>query len=292
MICMSNNGTRTCVKCLVAYGDEHFAKFFCKARNKEYSEKRCRFCKNEAGRRIMAQKAASRKANNPSDATENMPTATVQVEEKIDLTPEQKERLEKTRITSRLNYEKNKSVILARAKEYRANNKDKINITRRKYLKEKMKDPMERLKRSMKTLLLAKIKKSASSTTYFGTDINFIKIWLEFNFSDEMTWENYGSMWHIDHTIPVHLWDLSKQEEVLMCFNWKNLMPLSAEMNLRKARHLQPARVFFQEQQLIKFEKQHTSSESTAHYIRQYALKLRTLLPELYMRHTSIAGTS
>jgi hypothetical protein len=115
---------------------------------------------------------------------------------------------------------------LERSRLYKQQNKEKINETRRKYNALIMEDPIQRLKRNIKCQLLSKIRKTAPSTSYFGTNVNFIKTWLEFNFTDDMTWSNYGSYWQIDHTIAINLWDLASDEEVQTCFNWKNMMPL------------------------------------------------------------------
>lgn len=268
-----------------------FATFFSAARNKEYREKRCRFCKNEAGRKLMAEKA-KQKALERAETAEEEPDIASEKEDEPQLSPEEQAKVEKQRQWQRQYYEKNKEAVLARAKKYKEDNKDKINATRRKYLKKKMKDPVERLKRSMKTLLLAKMKKNSSSTTYFGSKIDFIKKWLEFNFEDDMSWDNYGKHWQIDHTIPIDLWNVQDDNDAKLCFNWKNLMPLHKDRNLRKASHLQPSRVFYQEHRVRIFCKQNNLDDGIDEYMHKYATKLKSLLPQFYMRHTSIAGNS
>jgi len=45
-----------------------------------------------------------------------------------------------------------------------------------------------------------------------------LKEWLESQFYDGMTWENYGSTddkdnWHIDHVSPCELFDLTIEED-------------------------------------------------------------------------------
>lgn len=57
---------------------------------------------------------------------------------------------------------------------------------------------------------------------------------IQTQFKPGMTWDNYGSIWHIDHVIPVKIWDLSLPEHQLGCFNWRNHQPLFREENLRK----------------------------------------------------------
>ena len=58
--------------------------------------------------------------------------------------------------------------------------------------------------------------------------------WIEFQFSDNMNWNNYGKYWHIDHVIPMASFNFSKEEDVKFCMNWKNLRPLEAKLNISK----------------------------------------------------------
>jgi hypothetical protein len=62
---------------------------------------------------------------------------------------------------------------------------------------------------------------------------NYIR-WLEFNFTSEMSWENHGTLWHIDHVLLCHLFDHSNYEDRKICFNWKNTRPLLANKNLAR----------------------------------------------------------
>ena len=61
--------------------------------------------------------------------------------------------------------------------------------------------------------------------------IRFLK-WIEINFSTDMCWENHGEVWHIDHVIPCHWFDLLSEEDRKICFSWKNMRPLYAKKNL------------------------------------------------------------
>jgi hypothetical protein len=61
-------------------------------------------------------------------------------------------------------------------------------------------------------------------------------IWLEFQFTGEMTWENQGSYWHIDHVIPCASFTFTSRDDpaIYECFNWKNTRPMVATDNLSK----------------------------------------------------------
>jgi len=65
---------------------------------------------------------------------------------------------------------------------------------------------------------------------------SFSKCWkhLENQFQSNMTKENYGNIWVIDHIMPCCSFDLSKKEEQFKCFNYKNLQPLFTEENQKK----------------------------------------------------------
>ena len=54
-------------------------------------------------------------------------------------------------------------------------------------------------------------------------------------FKGDMNWENMGQ-WHIDHIIPISLWQFEKPEdrEFKQCWALANLQPLWAGDNLRK----------------------------------------------------------
>ena len=62
-----------------------------------------------------------------------------------------------------------------------------------------------------------------------------LKYHIESLFRPGMTWENYGFRgWHIDHIIPCSYFDLSIDENQLICFNFKNLQPLWQPDNFKK----------------------------------------------------------
>jgi len=73
-----------------------------------------------------------------------------------------------------------------------------------------------------------------TSQDLLGCDYTFLKEWLESQFIKEMTYENHGKVWHIDHVIPCARFDLSNEEEQYRCANWTNLQPKLAIDNLSK----------------------------------------------------------
>ena len=79
--------------------------------------------------------------------------------------------------------------------------------------------------------------KSAKTLELLGCTVEQLQTFLEAEFTDGMTWENYGE-WHIDHIRPCASFNLEDPEEQKKCFHWTNLQPLWAKDNLAKSDRL------------------------------------------------------
>jgi len=49
--------------------------------------------------------------------------------------------------------------------------------------------------------------------------------WLSFNFEGNMCFLNYGKLWQIDLVISASAFDLTNEQQLLACFNWRNIRP-------------------------------------------------------------------
>lgn len=78
------------------------------------------------------------------------------------------------------------------------------------------------------------VKKSKRTMELVGCEVEELKVHLEANFVNGMSWEN-RSTWHVDHFVPLAAFDLRDEEEQLSAFNWKNLRPLSGHENQSKS---------------------------------------------------------
>ena len=65
-----------------------------------------------------------------------------------------------------------------------------------------------------------------------GCTPQFLKEYLETQFTDGMSWDN-RSEWHIDHIIPLS--SVKTEDELYKLCHYKNLQPLWAEDNLKKS---------------------------------------------------------
>lgn len=56
-----------------------------------------------------------------------------------------------------------------------------------------------------------------------------------------MTLENYGAVWHVDHAIPVSAYDHSNAEDVRCCWHCRNLQPMLGPENSSKSNKVIPS---------------------------------------------------
>lgn len=80
--------------------------------------------------------------------------------------------------------------------------------------------------------------KSAATRELLGCAVSELWDYLEARFQNDMTRENYGKVWHVDHIIPCSRFDLSDPEQQRKCFHYTNLQPLFALDNISKGNKL------------------------------------------------------
>jgi 5-methylcytosine-specific restriction endonuclease McrA len=74
-----------------------------------------------------------------------------------------------------------------------------------------------------------------SVSKWIGCSGQDLKHHLESKFKDGMTWDNHGSMWEIDHIIPLASASLTNTSEVVRLSHWSNLQPLLKHENKAKS---------------------------------------------------------
>lgn len=86
--------------------------------------------------------------------------------------------------------------------------------------------------------LMKGFKVSKSSVFHsLGYTAEELKAHLESQFTEGMSWANYGE-WHVDHIMPLFTFDCTNLEEVKKANALKNLRPLWAKDNLRRPKNL------------------------------------------------------
>lgn len=97
-------------------------------------------------------------------------------------------------------------------------------------------------------------KKNKYTAQYVGCTIEQLKTWFEYQFDDNMSWDNIGS-WHIDHVMPCAQYDLTVETQLFQCFNWTNLRPCPAKVNISKRDKVIPTLIKKQKELVTKFLK-------------------------------------
>lgn len=100
------------------------------------------------------------------------------------------------------------------------------------------KDPSFRLRQRVANSIRKAMKGATKTSRTFDLlpyTPDELRAHLESLFVPGMTWENYGSAWHIDHHCPQYLFDMTIKDQVLMCWDLTNLRPLWKHLNLAKS---------------------------------------------------------
>lgn len=126
---------------------------------------------------------------------------------------------EKARLSERKYYENNKEKVRAKWRRQGQN----INRRVRNSLNSRIRE----------SLLNFGNKKDNVTRSYLGCSFNYLRKWIEFQFDNDMSWDNYGQ-WHLDHVTPVATFDLSNDANIRDCFHWSNLRPCWATQNIQK----------------------------------------------------------
>ncbi len=58
---------------------------------------------------------------------------------------------------------------------------------------------------------------------YFGLPINDYRRWIEIQFTEGISWENFGKSWQFDHIVPVTYFDYSREQDLRLCWNFINI---------------------------------------------------------------------
>lgn len=118
-------------------------------------------------------------------------------------------------------------------KKYREENKELIKDQYKTWLNKR---PQNKLAKSCRRRLREILKergfeKNKSFMEYIGCSFDTLKLHIEMQFLNGMSWDNYGE-WHIDHRVPLK--SAKTEEQMYKLCHYTNLQPLWAPDNLRK----------------------------------------------------------
>lgn len=127
-------------------------------------------------------------------------------------------------------YQKNREEKILKAKAYEIANREKVRENHKLYMRKRRNDPKFRLQESIKALINFHLKiKTQKTNEYLGCSYEEYSVYLEKQFDENMNWDNYGTYWEIDHTIP-----LSKGGS----FHYTNTTPMTILENRSKSNKL------------------------------------------------------
>lgn len=130
--------------------------------------------------------------------------------------------------------ESHKEYISKYKSEWQKRNKEKRRIRLNERFKNDINFKIAVLLRTRIIRALRNNQKSGSTLEILGCSIGFFREYIASMFRDGMSWENHGTVWHIDHIKPCSKFDLSIPEEYKTCFHYTNMQPLFASENMSK----------------------------------------------------------
>lgn len=123
---------------------------------------------------------------------------------------------------------------------------DQYRATQNAWISKKLKsDPIYRLKHYFKTSLreaIKGIKLNKALLSYLPYSIKELKLHLESQFDSNMSWDNYGKYWHVDHIVTQSVFVFASLGDIefKMCWDILNLRPLEKITNLSKQDFVTP----------------------------------------------------
>jgi hypothetical protein len=127
----------------------------------------------------------------------------------------------------------NTSEGIQRTKKWQIDNRILVNKRSTARDKERSKNDIQyRLKKHLRVRLWESIIKKTKNTRngkvedIIGCSILEYRQYLEQQFKPEMTWDNHGDIWEIDHIIPIDSFDLTDIKQQKQGFHYINTQPL------------------------------------------------------------------
>lgn len=121
--------------------------------------------------------------------------------------------------------------------DYRERNLEKAKRQARESAKRRRECPKYRLMANAGRRMRDLIKGVNGTSKHFPFTKEEIIRHMERQFTSGMSWENYGSYWHVDHIIPVSSFEPKSRDcpEMMACWSLSNLRPMKAFDNMSKS---------------------------------------------------------
>jgi hypothetical protein len=121
----------------------------------------------------------------------------------------------------------------------RFNCRKKKHLLNKKSFKKRLKEDLNsrikyRLHYRLEAYKSDKIKPHFASK-YLGCSIQEFREYVEQKWTSEMSWENYGKYWNLDHIYPLSKINWEDMDAVKYVLNFRNIQPLLVAENSRKS---------------------------------------------------------
>lgn len=145
------------------------------------------------------------------------------------------------------------------------NNKDQVRKSQLLYHHKTRKHNIQyRLNQSLRSSMHRSLKKNDKTIELLGCSIENFKKWMTYQFDKNMSWDNYGTYWEIDHVSPSDSYNLEIREEQFKCFNWTNLRPLEIGQNRSKKNKIFEKEIFKQKLVVLIYKRQQNQIAGTS----------------------------
>jgi len=214
---MENNKIN-CTKCNVIKNTDEF----------ESGRRQCKLCRSKSHKAWYKENRESRLAYNSEYRKNNIEGIKVREKEY------ENNRRELRTEYKRKYYAENREKIAEHKKQYAKKNKNKLASAQRKYRENVSNRIAGNIRSRVRYAIREKhIRKPGSAIKELGCTTDQLVLYLELQFQEGMTWDNYGE-WHIDHIKPLASFNLSDIDEFKQACHYTNLQPLWAVDNFKK----------------------------------------------------------
>lgn len=149
----------------------------------------------------------------------------------------------------------------AKQRERRQNNPELVRQKECQRYREDIQHRLARVLRARIRPLMSRSRAAGSCVRDLGISVSGFRLHIESQFTGDMSWQNYGIAWELDHIYPLSACDLTDRVQFLAVCNYRNYRPLSPEENIAKgARVLKEAESLFAE--LLIYAKEKAAKEN------------------------------
>jgi hypothetical protein len=137
---------------------------------------------------------------------------------------------------------KNQDIHRANVARWRLENRDKAREIGRRSQATRRSTPWGRINNNMWSLIAGGVRRRSTKRGKYNTPLGYtwaqLAEHLEQQFTADMAWDNWGTVWEIDHIKPLSTFHYQSLDDPLFKEAWAltNLRPLHAHMNAAKGR--------------------------------------------------------